>query len=124
MRGMDTLGGLTGVAPSPISSFDSSFYYLSGGIAKNFFGIGDTVLYGEYSEWKGNAQDTFTDATSGDKLTHWGVGIVQHVDAASMEFWLSYKNYSLDGGCNICGNIPALAAEDLHLVIAGTRIRF
>jgi predicted porin len=105
--------------------FSSSFFYLSGGIARNFFGIGDTVLYGEYSEWKGNAQDTFIDATSSDKLTHWGVGVVQHVDAAAMEFWLAYKNYSLSGDCLICGGGPAAAdAQDLHLVLAGTRIRF
>jgi hypothetical protein len=106
------------------ASFDSSFYYLSAGVARNMTGLGDTVFYGEYSEWKGVAQDTFVDATSGDKLKHWGVGIVQHVDAAAMEFWLAYKNYSLDGGCLICGPIPALAAEDFHVITAGTRIRF
>jgi hypothetical protein len=119
MSGMTHLGGQTGTTASLISGFDSSFFYLSGGVARNFFGLGDTVLFGEYSEWKGNAQDTFTDATSGDKLTHWGIGVVQHVDAAAMEFWLVYKNYSLDGGCLICQE-----AEDLHLFLAGTRIRF
>ena len=113
--------------------FGSRFFYLSGGIAKNFFGLGDTVLYGEYSEWKGTSQDTTvttfaapgvvdvsTGGLSGDKLTHWGVGIVQHVDAAAMEFWLSYKNYSLDSA--IYDGVGG--AEDLHLIIAGTRIRF
>ena len=111
-----------GVAPDPV--FSSSFFYLSGGVARNFFGLGDTVLFGEYSEWKGNSQDTFVDATSSDKLTHWGVGVVQHVDAAAMEFWLVYKNYSLSGGCDLCSATGPLAAEDLHLVLAGTRIRF
>src|SRR5690606_28824016 len=38
------------------SNYDSSFFYLSGGIARNFLGLGDTVLYGEYREWKGNGQ--------------------------------------------------------------------
>ncbi len=110
--------------------FSSRFYYLSGGIARNFLGIGDTVLYGEYSEWRGAAQDlaiatngvgggTFI-GSSADKLQHWGVGIVQHVDAAAMEFWLSYKNYSLDSA-----QFSAVrGAEDLHLITAGTRIRF
>jgi hypothetical protein len=112
------------VVAGPTFSSESSFFYLSAGVARNITGIGDTVFYGEYSEWKGLAQDTFVDATSGDKLQHWGVGVVQHVDAAAMEFWLAYKNYSLDGGCNICGPIPALAAEDFHVITAGTRIRF
>jgi hypothetical protein len=106
------------------AGFESSFYYLSAGIAKNITGLGDTVFYGEYSEWKGVAQDTFVDVTSGDKLKHWGVGIVQHVDAAAMEFWVAYKNYSLDGACLICGPIAATTAEDLHSLTVGTRIRF
>jgi hypothetical protein len=122
--------------------FDSSFFYLSGGVARNFFGLGDTVLYGEYSEWKGNGQDTSFLADlpafgpfeivqisafggSSSKLTHWGVGIVQHVDAAAMEFWLAYKNYSLSGfefNSITQGRIGNF--EDLHLIQAGTRIRF
>ena len=113
--------------------FDSSFFYLSGGVARNFFGLGDTVLYGEYSQWKGTSQDTeittvgpggvgnvTAGGLSGDKLTHWGVGVVQHVDAAAMEFWLAYKNFSLEADAfSAVGG-----AEDLHLITAGTRIRF
>ncbi len=117
-------------------NYDSSFFYLSGGIARNFLGVGDTVLYGEYSEWKGNGQDTNFTAQLGeigpfetvqvgayggsaDKLTHWGVGMVQHVDAAAMEFWLAYKNYSMSGPLQDFAQF-----EDLHLFTAGTRIRF
>ncbi len=116
--------------------FDSSFFYLSTGIARNWTGFGDTVVYGEYSEWKGAAQDTNFTAQLGqfgpfeitqlsafggssDKLTHWGVGLVQHVDAAAMEFWLAYKNYSMSGAMHDIAQF-----EDLHLFTAGTRIRF
>ena len=74
------------------------------------------MFYGEYSEWKGMAQDTFVDATSSDKLKHWGIGIVQHVDAAAMEFWLAYKNYSLSGACDACDFNP----EDLQSLTVGT----
>lgn len=118
------------------ASYDSSFFYLSGGIARNFLGFGDTVFYGEYSEWKGNGQDTNFSASLGDigpfetvtvsgyggsadKLVHWGVGMVQHVDAAAMEFWLAYKNYSMSGPMQDLAQF-----EDLHLTTAGTRIRF
>ena len=117
-------------------NYDSSFFYLSSGIAKNWTGLGDTVVYGEYSEWKGVAQDTNFTAQLGqfgpfeitqlsgfggpnDKLVHWGVGVVQHIDAAAMEFWLAYKNYSMSGPMQ---NIAQF--EDLHLLLAGTRIRF
>ena len=54
-----------------------------------------------------------------DKLTHWGVGVVQHVDAAAMEFWLAYKNYSMSGPMHDIARF-----EDLHSFTAGTRIRF
>jgi hypothetical protein len=116
--------------------FKSSFFYLSGGVARNMTGLGDTVFYGEYSEWKGNAQDTNLTAQLGglgpfdsiqlsafggpnDKLTHWGIGIVQHVDAAAMEFWLAYKNYAIRGPMHDIAQF-----EDLHLLTVGTRIRF
>jgi len=117
-------------------NFESNFFYLSGGVARNFFGLGDTVLYGEYSEWKGIAQDVNFSASLGefgpfetvtvngfgekaDKVVHWGVGVVQHVDAAAMEFWLAYKNYSMSGPMQDLAQF-----EDLHLITAGTRIRF
>jgi hypothetical protein len=117
-------------------NFESSFFYLSGGVARNITGLGDTVVYGEYSEWKGNAQDTNLLAQLGefgpfetvslaafggssDKLTHWGVGVVQHIDAAAMEFWLAYKNYSMSGPMQDVARF-----EDLHSLTVGSRIRF
>ena len=100
--------------------FDSNFYYLSSGVARNVTGLGDTVVYGEFSEWTGVSQSVFGLAAEDVALRHWGVGIVQHVDAAAMEFWLAYKNYSLVNG----GDIGLAGAEDLHSITAGTRIRF
>jgi len=117
--------GVTTDVTAPMN-FDASFFYLSGGIARNLTGLGDTVFYGEYSQWKGVGQDTANGTTgasrgvtSSDKLEHWGVGVVQHVDAAAMEFWLAYKNYTLSGP-----TADSIHAEDLHQITAGTRIRF
>lgn len=106
----------TGAISAPIS-FDSDFWYVSGGIARNFFGIGDTVLFGEYSEW--NDMGFEYNDVGGSTLEHWGVGIVQHVDAAAMEFWLTYKNYSLSADTVCAGG-----CQDFSYVLAGTRIRF
>jgi len=103
----------------PSRSFDSDFYYLSGGIARNFFGIGDTVLFGEYSEWS-NMGKEFAAVGGASSLEHWGIGIVQHVDAAAMEFWLTYKNYSLSG--DFCTSVAG--CRDFDYILAGTRIRF
>jgi len=99
-----------------VGSYSADFYYLSAGVARNFTGLGDTVIYGEYSQWTGNAVETFGLIAEDLSLDHWGVGIVQHVDAAAMEFWLAYKTFSLGGVAN--------TAEDLHMITAGTRIRF
>jgi hypothetical protein len=116
----DTTGA--DIAPA---GFDSSFYYLSAGVARNITGLGDTVFYGEYSEWTGVAQSQFGVAVEDTSLRHWGVGIVQHVDAAAMEFWLAYKNYSLhDAPVAAIGGVSLRDAEDLHSITAGTRIRF
>jgi hypothetical protein len=43
---------------------------------------------------------------------------VQHIDAAAMELWLTYKNLSLSGA------IDANDQEAYHMIAAGTRIRF
>jgi hypothetical protein len=100
-----------------VGSYDADFYYLSGGVARNFTGLGDTVFYGEYSKWTGNATENLGPILGPDAaLDHWGVGMVQHVDAAAMEFWLAYKNYSISGVPN--------TVDDLHMITAGTRIRF
>jgi hypothetical protein len=110
---------LTAGNPATAISFDADFWYASGGIAKNFFGIGDTVLYGEYGVYSGVGQDSRLGlAANGVDMDHWGVGIVQHIDAASMELWLTYKNLSLSGA------IDANDQEDYHMIAAGTRIRF
>jgi hypothetical protein len=104
-------------AISAARSFDSDFWYVSGGVARNFFGIGDTVVFGEFSRW--NDMGFEYNAAGASKVDHWGIGILQNVDAAAMEFWLTYKNYSLSADTVCAGG-----CRDLDYVLAGTRIRF
>jgi hypothetical protein len=47
----------------------------------------------------------------------WGLGVVQHIDAAAMEVFLSYKRFSAD----IAGVIDV---DDFDVVMSGARIRF
>jgi hypothetical protein len=108
-----------------LGTYEANFYYLSAGFARNITGLGDTVVYGEYSVWTGNNQETLGAAFDDTSLDHWGIGIVQHVDAAAMEFWLAYKNFSISGApAGVVGGIDFRNAEDLHMITAGTRIRF
>lgn len=91
------------------TDFTEDSWSVRGGVSKNYFGIGKTVLYGEYHNFENSNN---TDAS----MDIWGLGVVQNIDAASMELFLAYKNYSVDD--------PQFNTEDLDLVITGARIRF
>ncbi|MGE5511391.1 MAG: porin [Bacteroidota bacterium] len=107
---------------------DLTFWYLAGGIRKNFFGFGDTVLFGEYYESKGGLANAafLTNTASGlaggdtsSKATEWGLGINQYIDAAAMEVFVTYKHFSLDANLDTLGS-----SEDFQAVIAGARVNF
>ena len=120
---------------------DADWWQIQGGIAKNWFGIGNTVLYGEYArlnDWGaglgagrdfaadgGGVLTGFTgiDDVTSSEATVWGIGIVQNIDAAATELYLGYRNFSLDveGDCQVGGGCNV---EDFNLVTGGMRIRF
>ena len=93
---------------------DTTLWQLQGGIAKNYTGLGNTVLYGEFA----NVSDAFSTAFVNSNVDIWGIGIVQHIDAAAMELFLSYRHY--DGSADSDGRIDA----ELDMVFGGARIRF
>jgi hypothetical protein len=98
------------------TDFDASFWYVAAGVRKNFFGFGDTVLFGEYSEHKDFVKAVNAGLSS--DVTHWGIGVNQYIDAAAMEVFLVYKNFSADlsaGGQDI---------QDFNTVIGGARVNF
>jgi hypothetical protein len=104
---------------------DTTLLYLQGGIAKNWTGLGNTVLYGEWAEVrdaiKGTASTTLPfDGSAPDvngvnlgDANMWGLGIVQNVDAAAMSMFLSYRNYTAD-----------FNSSDMNIVMGGARIQF
>ncbi|HRD78085.1 MAG TPA: porin [Hyphomicrobiaceae bacterium] len=124
-------GGLP--APGAYVGPDVRYWHLTGGISNNFTGIGRTVLFGEYGEHKGGlaqsaffASTTTHDSVSDSKVTVWGLGITQHVDAAAMELFIAYKNFSLDAtGFNAANaHLNGGGAADFSMVLVGTRINF
>jgi predicted porin len=114
---------------------NTRMYYAQGGIAKNWTGLGNTVLYGEYSKvydgincgagactaFGGNAGDVIDSS----EATVWGLGIVQHIDAAAMEVFLSYRRYSAEINSPV-GNVlnGTVSYEDFDVVMGGARIKF
>jgi len=87
--------------------FTETNWGLRAGIAKNWFGVGNTVIFGEY-----NAFDNVADR--GFESEAWGASIIQNVDAAALELFLSYKNLSVD----------AKGAQDTDIIFSGARIKF
>jgi predicted porin len=110
---------------------DTTLWFVQGGIAKNWTGLGNTVFYGEYanvddgvasvtnSVGSGSANVGGIAATSDANV--WGLGVVQHIDAAAMELYLSYRNYSGEVDYN---KWCTEEAKDMSVVMGGARIRF
>jgi hypothetical protein len=115
---------------------DATRWDIQAGIAKNWFGIGNTVLYGEYSQHHNfkfaDAVYTCTGvngtngcnavaaptALKGDDLKIWGLGVVQNIDAAATELYLSYRHFDAKD--------PAVPAglKDIDIVMTGARVKF
>ena len=151
-------GGNPNGNPASYTGPDVTMLWIAAGVSKNFFGIGNTVLFGEYGEHRGGlAQNTFLGgnaqggaaagfatcingaptnnpvtggaATScNSKVTQWGVALVQYIDAAAMEIYVGYKNYSLSTegfiGTNTSLNKSQGGVNDISAVMAGTKINF
>jgi hypothetical protein len=100
--------------------------YLTGGLSKNFFGFGRTVLYADWSRHTGslaqasylgsasqtnaatcingvvlqgtgaNLQAADANASCGSTVTVWGLGMQQTFDAAALTVFAAWHNFSID----------------------------
>jgi hypothetical protein len=93
---------------------DSHIWMVQAGITKNWFGLGNTSLYGEY----GRADDYIkaTLAANSSEVRFFGVGVVQQIDAAAMEVYLGWRRFDSE--------TTGAADDSLDLVHGGARIRF
>jgi hypothetical protein len=131
---------------------DADQWMIQAGIAKNWTGLGNTALYGEYSvsnDWaagQGAGRDynnvvpanavfpafnNLPGATpvfdvTRSELTVWGVGMVQNIDAAATELYLGYRHFSADvtGALTNGGAQIKLPTEDADVVFGGARVKF
>ena len=99
-------------------------WYVNGGIAKNWTGLGNTVFYGEYANVDDGAAGFVVNGEilRSSNAQMWGLGIVQNIDAAAMELYLSYRQYSADARELNTG--LGQSYEDFAVGMAGARIRF
>ena len=125
-------------AVSGLCRGDDTFYYVKGGIVRDFVDWGATAIYAEfYRETKKlNESDSGVlsalerDPGSAKELkrslgTAWGVGVVQQVDDWNTELYLAYRRYNLN--VDLLGATAPVAAEkfrDFGVVMAGAKISF
>ncbi len=107
---------------------DTTHWLIQAGVSKNWFGVGNTALYGEYgraldwgAETAGRAYNgspptpvcpgpnavcspaivnfTTVNGVTDTELTIWGLGITQNVDAAASTLYLGYRHMDADITC-------------------------
>jgi hypothetical protein len=129
---------------------DTSLWWVDAGIEKNWTGWGATTFYGEYGEVNDGITGLVAAAPSAtgglilsglgpigargvvadSAMQWWGVGVVQKVDAAAMDLYLAYRQYSADIRMGASANVPGGAVqipggvEDIWYIQAGARIQF
>jgi len=124
---------------------DARFFWLSAGVSQNFFGFGKTVLFGEYGQHKGGlAQAAFLGnvastngfcnnagyaSTAGglscdSTVTSWGLGINQYIDAAAMQVFATYKNFSLDTAGFVGTSANLNDTHNMQIFLVGTKVNF
>jgi len=126
---------------------EDQHWYIQAGIEKNFFGLGKTTLYGEFFQGDtgaglvaGDARnigDLFpaiaTDAwITSSSVDVWGFGLVQTIDAAAMDLYIGFRNYSGDADITfVDDNLQydrvrrrSVDFEDFQAVFTGGIIRF
>ena len=81
----------------------------TGGWEQRFFSIGHTTIFAEYGEI--DLGDVLTDQT----ITLAGVGLVQSIDAAAMDVYVTGRKYDFD---------DLTGGNDLTVLMAGGKIRF
>lgn len=84
-------------------------YAFMGGLENQIWSIGKTTFYGEFNRF-----ELEPDGGTSGEIDMYGVGIVQAIDAAAMDLYITYRNYDLGD----------LGGDDLVAATAGARIRF
>lgn len=113
-----------------IEAKDAQMWHVIAGWQKNLFGIGATTIYGEYHNAKDMIGFTgFVGKNTGEissDATVLGFGIVQSVDAAAMDLFLSYKRYSgdVDLATSVKGLNGSLDPKDFSAVVGGVKVSF
>ena len=120
---------------------DSNMYWVAAGLRKNWFGIGDTSVFGEYGRINDAITGTAFNTTTGQAgvgtnfggvtdstMTRWGVGLTQNLDKAATTLYLNYQNFNPEvSGCVVAAAncvVVKQKFDDIQAIQAGAIVRF
>jgi hypothetical protein len=99
-----------GVTPN-----ERDFWHVEGGVNRDFTGLGNTSIYGEYGVY--DYDDGY------DDVTMWGLGVVQNFDKAATELFIAYRQWESDV-YRSSGTYAGVSDGEVSQIMAGMRIKF
>ena len=109
---------------NPVDSSDS-MWFIQAGIERKFIPLGKSTIFGEFRHDDPGSNVAADPGPGtyilGSSLDFWAAGVVQNIDAASMDLYLIYRHSDgdLTSNTNVNINLDAFDA-----VLAGARITF
>ena len=101
----------------------STTWFLQPGIERKWHPIGKTTIFGEYRKDDPGASVTAAgvSTTRGADLTFYAGGVVQNIEAASMDLYAIYRHAEGDYTNTAGGNV---SIDEFDMLITGARIQF
>ena len=88
---------------------NSHQWYVKPGVRRQWFDLGHTIIYGEYTRYLDQIGPAALNAgVTSSEFTRWGFGVVQEFDKAAMSMWIKYRQH--DGeieGDDFAGDLDA-----------------
>lgn len=116
---------------------DARFIYAKLGWLAKLNGLGPTAFYGEYGRFTDFVSAGFDPVgidpavaagvrVAGNTAEVWGVGVVQHIEAAEMQIYLGYRHHDFDFDLvdALRAAVAAPGAESFQTVVMGSKIAF
>jgi hypothetical protein len=118
---------------------DADQWLIQAGISKNFFGYGNTSVYGEYgiaNDWGADITSspnnnsigrnfaiggfTTVNGVTSTEMRVWGIGIAQNISAAATDLYLGYRHFDADIKCTDLVGAPTCTGGVAPGAAAGT----
>ena len=112
------------------------FYYLQAGIERKLNALGKTTFWGEFrhDDIGAHAGKIAFDEVgglgalmAGSEIEFWGIGANQAIDAAAMDMYIAYRNFSADVLTSPTGEKAGATRteiQDFQQLLVGSIIRF